>query len=57
MDTYGTDEIEEEDYNFQPTIEDVKKIVDSRRQKEKIKRSPSKTYSKEDRIKNLEMAR
>ena len=48
----GIEEIEEET-NTQPTIEDVKRIVDSKR----IKRSPSKTYTKEDRIKNLELAR
>jgi hypothetical protein len=54
MDMYGLDEIEEElEPNTQPTIEDVKKIVDSKR----IKRSPSTTYTKEDRIKNLEKAR
>ena len=40
MDMYGLDEIEEE-YNTQPTIEDVKKIVDSKR----IKRSPSTTLT------------
>ena len=51
------DQIEEEEFNNQPTIEEVKKIVDSRRQKDKIKRLPSKTYTKEDRIKNLEIAR
>ena len=45
-------DIEETDNNS-PTIEDVKKIVDSKR----IKRSTSKTYTKEDRIKNLELAR
>ena len=45
-------DIEETDNNS-PTIEDVKKIVDSKR----IKRSSSKTYTKEDRIKNLELAR
>jgi hypothetical protein len=44
--------IEETDNNS-PTIEDVKKIVDSKR----IKRSTSKTYTREDRIKNLELAR
>ena len=48
----GIEEIEEEEIT-QPTIEDVKRIVDSKR----IKRSPSKTYTKEDRIKNLELAR
>lgn len=47
----------EEDRENQPTIEEVKKIVDSRRQQEKLKRSPSKTYTREDRIKNLEIAR
>ena len=52
MDMYGMEEIEEETIT-QPTIEDVKRIVDSKR----IKRSPSKTYTKEDRIKNLELAR
>lgn len=45
-------DIEETDNNS-PTIEDVKKIVDSKRNK----RSSSKTYSREDRIKNLELAR
>ena len=53
MDMYGMEEIEEEEINTKPTIEDIKKIVDSKR----IKRSPSKTYTKEDRLKNLELAR
>ena len=43
----------DENDNNSPTIEDVKRIVDSKR----IKRSPSKTYTREDRIKNLELAR
>lgn len=57
MDLYEKDKIEE-DIEHQPTIEEVKKIVDSRRQNDKKnKRSPSKTYTKEERIKNLEIAR
>ncbi len=43
------DNIEQEIEN-EPTIEEVKKIVNK-------KRAQSKTYSKEDRIKNLEIAR
>ena len=38
MDISGMDQIEEEEFNNQPTIEVVKKIVDSRRQKDKFKR-------------------
>ena len=53
MDLYGTEQIEEEENDNKPTLEEIKKIVDSKR----IKRSPSKTYTKEDRIKNLEKAR
>ena len=40
-----------------PSLEDIKKIVDSKRLKGTKARSPSKTYTKEDRIKNLEIAR
>jgi hypothetical protein len=53
MDMYGMEQIEDEVNDKKPTIEEVKKIVDSKR----IKRSPSKTYTKEDRMKNLEIAR
>ena len=41
----------------EPSIEDVKKIVDGKRLKDKKPRTPSKTYTKEDRIKNLQLAR
>ncbi len=37
-----------------PSLEEIKQIVDSKRLKA---RTPSKTYTKEDRIKNLELAR
>jgi hypothetical protein len=40
-----------------PSLEDIKKIVDSKRLKGTKARTPSKTYTKEDRIKNLEIAR
>jgi hypothetical protein len=40
-----------------PSLEDIKKIVDSKRLKGTKTRTPSKTYTKEDRIKNLEIAR
>jgi flagellar biosynthesis chaperone FliJ len=40
-----------------PSLEDIKKIVDSKRLKGTKPRTPSKTYTKEDRIKNLEIAR
>ena len=53
MDLYGTEQIEEEENDNKPTLEEIKKIVDSKR----IKRSPSQTYTKEDRIKHLEKAR
>ncbi len=53
MDLYGIEQIEEQETNNKPTIEEVKKIVDSKR----IKRSSYTTYKKEDRIKNLELAR
>lgn len=60
MDIYGMEEIEElEDENNQgkPSLEEVKKIVDSKRLKSTKSRTQSKTYTKEDRIKNLEIAR
>ena len=61
MDIYETDQIEEfeefEGNKDQPTLEQIKKIVDSKRQKITKARAPSKTYTKEDRIKNLELAR
>ncbi len=53
MDLYGIKQIEEQETNNKPTIEEVKKIVDSKR----IKRSSFTTYTKQDRIKNLELAR
>jgi hypothetical protein len=53
MDLYGIEQIEEQETNNKPTIEEVKKIVDSKRNK----RSSSTSYTKEDRIKNLELAR
>ena len=40
-----------------PSLEEIKKIVDSKRSKGSKARAPSKSYTKEDRIKNLEIAR
>jgi len=61
MDIYEIDQNEEfeefEGNKDQPTLEQIKKIVDSKRQKITKARAPSKTYTKEDRIKNLELAR
>lgn len=65
MDTYGLEQVEEEFEDNTPTFEEVKKIVDNKRKegmkegtKEKIiKRTPSKSYTREDRIKNLQLAR
>ena len=60
MDIYGIEQNEEFDEfedKQQPTLEQIKKIVDSKRQRSSKARAPSKTYTKEDRIKNLELAR
>ena len=43
--------------NNKPSLEDIKKIVDNKRLKASNVRTPSKTYTKEERIKNLELAR
>jgi hypothetical protein len=40
-----------------PSLEEIKKIVDSKRSKGSKARTPSKSYTKEDRIKNLQLAR
>ena len=40
-----------------PSLEEIKKIVDSKRLKGSKARAPSKSYTKEDRIKNLQLAR
>jgi hypothetical protein len=48
------EDVQELEEQKKPSLEDIKKIVDSKRLKA---RTPSKTYTKEDRIKNLELAR
>ena len=54
---YGMEQVDEMQQENEPSIEDIKKIVDGKRLKDKKPRTPSKTYTKEDRIKNLETAR
>jgi hypothetical protein len=48
------EDVEEVSEPKKPSLEEIKKIVDSKRLKA---RTPSKTYTKEDRIRNLELAR
>ena len=57
MDMYGTEQVDEVYKENEPSIEEIKKIVDGKRLKDKKPRTPSKTYTKEDRIKNLQLAR
>ncbi len=40
-----------------PSLEEIKKTVDSKRSKGSKARTPSNSYTKEDRIKNLQLAR
>ena len=54
---YGMEQVDEMQQENEPSIEDIKKIVDGKRLKDKKPRTPSKTYKKEDRIKNLQLAR
>ncbi len=51
---FDVDELQEQN---KPTLEEIKKIVDNKRLKGSKARTSSKTYTKEDRIKNLELAR
>jgi hypothetical protein len=55
MDIYGMDQNEEfeefEGNKDQPTLEQIKKIVDSKGHKSTKESAPSKTYTKEDRMK------
>jgi len=53
MDTYGIEQLEEEELkDMSPTLEEVKRVVNNKRLQK-----TSKTYTREDRIKNLELAR
>ena len=54
---YGIEQVDEVYNENEPSIEEIKKIVDGKRLKDKKPRTPSKTYTKEDRIKNLQLAR
>ena len=60
MDIYGieeNEELENDNNQKEPSLEEIKKIVDSKRLKNIKSRTQSKTYTKEDRIRNLEIAR
>jgi hypothetical protein len=55
------DEIFEDGEDLQeqnkPSLEEIKKVVDSKRLKGSKASKPSKSYTNEDRIKNLQLAR
>jgi len=57
MDINEIFDVEESQEQNKPSLEEIKKIVDNKRLKSSKTRTPSKTYTKEDRIKNLELAR